>query len=49
MSALADTLNDDNFKDGTVIGVAVDTSNVQQGLQIRYFKDGVDMGVAFGF
>ena len=28
MSALADTLNDDNFKDGTVIGIAVDTSSV---------------------
>lgn len=49
MSALADTLADDNFRDGTVIGIAIDTSSIQQGLQIRYFKDGVDMGVAFGF
>ena len=28
MSALGDTLNNDNFKDGTVIGIAIDTSSV---------------------
>lgn len=28
MSVLGETLNNDNFKDGTVIGVAIDTSSV---------------------
>jgi len=46
-SSIAGTLIDDNFRDGTVIGIAVDTSR-GIGPQIRYFKDGQDMGVAFG-